>query len=212
MPSWCFAHFLLKQTSEVARTHGRAACETVDREVAPDVIRKPGKQVAKRAVLTGLCCKSRAELRLAASAPQKYDHDLCNFEGNRSAQIFFHQRKCKIDTGCDSCRCVTVAVLDIDGVPVDSDQRVVSRELVAPVPVSGRAPAIEQSSGSQHKSARTNRTEAPAPSTVFSKPVQKILLKPHLLTTVKPGNQQCIDWAVAFSIRLISIQRRAHVT
>jgi len=46
---------------------------------------KPGKQVAKRAVLTGLRRKSRAELRLAARALQKHNHDLCNFEGNRSA-------------------------------------------------------------------------------------------------------------------------------
>ena len=81
----CFAHFLLKQASEVTRTHGRASCQTLDREFAPDVIWKPGKQVAQRAVLPGLCCKSRAELRLAARALQKHNHDLCNFEGNRSA-------------------------------------------------------------------------------------------------------------------------------
>jgi hypothetical protein len=66
---WCFAQFLLKQTSEVARTHGRTSCETVDREVTPDAIRKPGEQVTKRAVKLKIMFDERsADVRVITDA------------------------------------------------------------------------------------------------------------------------------------------------
>jgi hypothetical protein len=82
---WCFAHVLLEQPSEIARTHSSTSGKGVDREIASDVVGKPGKQIAKRAVLAALCRKSGTELRLTARAPQKHDHHLGDLKGNRSA-------------------------------------------------------------------------------------------------------------------------------
>lgn len=43
VPCRCLAYLLLKQASEVPRTHGRAPGKTFDGKVAPNVVRKPGK-------------------------------------------------------------------------------------------------------------------------------------------------------------------------
>ena len=71
---------LLKQASKVSGTHCCASGEAVDGKIAPEVVRKPGEQIAEGRARRNLGQKRGAELRLAAWPPQKHHHHSCHFQ------------------------------------------------------------------------------------------------------------------------------------
>jgi hypothetical protein len=93
---------LLEHAVKVAEGHGGALSKRGNGQVSRDIVSHPGKQVPKRLALAGLSRQRCTELRLAAGAPQIYNHHPRDLERNRRPQVLFHQRERKINTCRDA--------------------------------------------------------------------------------------------------------------
>src|SRR5580698_10607293 len=107
-------------------------------------------------VLPDLGFEGRAELRLSARTPQKYNHHLCNSKSQRSAKILFHQREAKIDTGRNSRGRIATAISNINRVGIDNHLWVIPGELGRPTPMRRRSPSGEKTGLCQDKCAGTD--------------------------------------------------------
>jgi hypothetical protein len=76
--------------------------------------------------------------------------------GDLAAKVFADQMQTSIDAGRTPCRRDHVALVDVENVFLDMDVGIHPLEIWAMPPMSGRAPAIQQASGSKHEHARTD--------------------------------------------------------
>ena len=102
MPSWCFTHFLLKQTSEVPRTHVDPRSESFHTEIVGRMLSDPLLRVADRLALGDPRGQLNAELRLAAGTPHEHHKLPCHRECNLGSSILLEQGQRQIHACGDS--------------------------------------------------------------------------------------------------------------
>src|SRR5262249_39226818 len=114
--SRCHAHLAGEDPGEVARAHGYAAGQALDRVVLLWVLDHVGLQLAQRLVLGELHRELGAELRLPARALEEEDQLARGGERDVAAEVFFDQGERKVHARGYAGRGVEVAFLHEDRV------------------------------------------------------------------------------------------------
>ena len=140
---------------EVARAHGGALGEMLDRQWLGEMLAHPVDQVGEAARLPTDVEASR-ELRLSARPTLVDDQLLRRMTGDVGAEIVLDQRECEVDAGGNTRRRPHIAVAHEDAVEVERDAGIEAREEGGAGPMRRGAPPIQQSRLGQQEGARTD--------------------------------------------------------
>ena len=102
------------------------------------------------------------ELGLAAVAVRGDDEAAGDLVGDLGAIVAAHEVQAEVDARGAARRCEQGAVVDVEDVGVDVDERERPREPIGVAPVRRRAAAVEQAGGGEHEHPRADRHDSRA--------------------------------------------------
>src|SRR5262249_24892317 len=111
------------------------------------------------------------------------------------AVIFFDQRERKVHSSGDAGGCVNIFIPNKYRVWIDISMRRMLDQSLTPIPVSGGAPSVEQSSSREQHRACANRTKPPSASGNLSQPAHRLRVDFVLLNRVATSHEQRVDLA-----------------
>jgi hypothetical protein len=138
-PGLAFEH-----ASKIAEAHGRVFGENFITQIAVKILTHPMNGLCQHAAILELGQQGSAELGLPAGALEIQYQQAGNVQRHRTAMVFLQQRQRQVDPSRDTRRGVDRTVLDMEGITLDINLRVLLSKLIDQKPMGCRAPTFKQ--------------------------------------------------------------------
>lgn len=157
----CNAHFLLKNTGEMARTEAGALCEVGDRMILRRMCGNPALYLLQGGASARFCLAPPAELHLSARSFEKHHQLSRDFQCNIPAKVFFDKSERHIETGGDTGSRANRTIAHMQCIGVHMKRGIGCCERICYGPMRRHPPAVEKPGGRKKEGAAANRTKAP---------------------------------------------------
>ncbi len=141
---------------EVAGAHPGLVREVLHRQRVLKAFQRPGHEVGEE-IVPAMCHRGRNELSLSARAMRGHHQAACQRVGHRGTMVGPHEMQTEVQAGRLAGRGQDVTLVGVEHVRVDAYRWIPIMQQRRVRPMRGRAPAVEQTSLSEHESACAQR-------------------------------------------------------